>query len=306
MLSVLVCAFLAAPYRARYPLPNAVVPTGWGVNIHFTKPAPGEMEAIAKPFRWVRMDFVWDAIERSKGVYDFSAYDGLMASLDSHRLRPIFILDYGNGLYQKGSPRSEEAQNAFCDFVAASVAHFRHRGIVWEMWNEPNIQFWSPHPNVDEYISLARKVGITIRSKARDEWYIGPATSTFDWKFLARCFDAGLLRYWDAVSIHPYRPPEPESVTADWDRLRAMIARTAPKGRRVGMISGEWGYSDAWGGMSQARQGDYVVRQYLVNLLSGVDLSIWYDWKNDGPSPTDPEHHFGTSFADLTPKPAYS
>ena len=71
--------------------PNANSETfeqGLGVNIHFTDPQPGEMKMIAAAgFRWVRMDFKWDATERERGHYDFSAYDRLMQSLDQFKLR---------------------------------------------------------------------------------------------------------------------------------------------------------------------------------------------------------------------------
>ena len=37
-------------------------PTGFGVNIHFTESQPDEIKMIATAgFRWVRMDFKWDA-----------------------------------------------------------------------------------------------------------------------------------------------------------------------------------------------------------------------------------------------------
>jgi hypothetical protein len=36
-----------------------------------------------------------------------------------------------------------------------------------------------------------------------------------------------------------------------------------------------------------------------------VGLSIYYDWKDDGTSPTDAENHFGTTTNDGAPKPAY-
>ena len=43
----------------------------------------------------------------------------------------------------------------------------------------------------------------------------------------------------------------------------------------------------------------------MYNLLCGVPLSIWYDWKNDGTDPQEREHNFGTVMPDLTPKPSY-
>lgn len=115
MLAAVLCTvgLLAPPaqsYRQRYPLPDLTVPNGWGVNIHFTEPKPGEMEKItAAGFKWVRMDFFWHQIEREKGKYDFSGYDTLMANLQKHGICPLFILDYGNDLYEKGSPRTPAA-----------------------------------------------------------------------------------------------------------------------------------------------------------------------------------------------------
>src|ERR1051325_1192006 len=93
-----------------------------GVNIHFTDAQPGEIKMIAEAgFRWVRMDFKWDETEREQGVYDFSAYDRLLASLDQFQIRPLFILDYGNRLYADGGPpRTEAARQAFADWAAAA------------------------------------------------------------------------------------------------------------------------------------------------------------------------------------------
>lgn len=283
--------------------PPATVPAGWGVNIHFTDEQPGEVKKLAGPFRWVRMDFAWSSIEREKGKYDFSAYDRLVGALDRHKVRPYFILDYGNDLYQEGSPRTPESRAAFCRWVAAAMAHFKGRGIVWEMWNEPNIGFWKPAPNVDEYIALAKEVGKTIRRVAPGETYIGPATSTIDFPFLQRCLDAGLLQYWDAVSVHPYRQIEPESVVPEWIALRAAIDRAG--GAKIPMISGEWGYSELYENQDKIRQARYLLRQYLVNLSCGVPISIYYDWKDDGTDPKEPENHFGTVYPNLATKPAY-
>jgi hypothetical protein len=41
-------------------------------------------------------------------------------------------------------------------------------------------------------------------------------------------------------------------------------------------------------------------------MVYGIPLSIWYDWKNDGPDPDEWEHNFGTVTPDLDPKPAYA
>ncbi|MEJ5171414.1 MAG: cellulase family glycosylhydrolase, partial [Fimbriimonadales bacterium] len=302
----LLAAMALSDYRARFPLPDDVVPNGWGVNIHFTRPAPGEVEMIREAgFRWVRMDLFWHHIEKERGVYDFSDYDVLVESLEKNGIRPLFILDYGNDLYQKGSPSTPEARAAFCRFVEAAVKRYRGKGVLWEMWNEPNIFFWQPTPNVEHYTALALEVGETIRRVAPEEWYVGPATSGFDWSFLEACFRKGLLRYWDAVTVHPYRGVQPETVLPDWFRLRELIDRYAPAGKRIPMFSGEWGYSELYSGLNLELQSRWAPRQYLVNLAGGAPLSIWYDWKNDGTDPKEIEHHFGTVYHDLRRKPTY-
>src|SRR6185312_15918892 len=295
---------LQPSYRARFPMPDETVPSGLGVNIHFTEAPEREVRMIADAgFRWVRMDFAWNSIEREKGSYDFSHYDDLMASLSRHGIRPMFILDYGNDLYEQGAPRTAASRDAFCRFVAASVRHFEGRGIIWEMWNEPNGGFWKPRADVSQYIALAQQVGDTIRSTASQEYYVGPATSGFDWQFLKACFDSGLLDLFDAVTVHPYRDTAPDTVSADWLQLRALIA--GHSNRRLPMYAGEWGYSEKYRGLDAERQGWYIAREYLSDLAAGVPLTIYYDWKDDGSSPTDPEHHFGTVYQDLKPKPAY-
>lgn len=335
------CTAADSPSR----LPPATIPAGLGVNIHFTDPLVGELEMLGDGgFHFVRMDFTWEAIERKRGEYDFAAYDRLLKALDKHNIRAMLILDYGNRLYDGGqAPATEAGRAAFVKWVVASLTHFRNRGVVWEMWNEPNIFFWKPKPDVNAYAKLAVAVGKAIRGTPAiaGELYVGPASSTMDFKFLETCFQAGCLDYWDAVSVHPYRQDEPkggweaarkaekpefnragdpETVMADYEKLRSLIAKYAPAKKSLPVISGEWGYSagaqgrGGWRAYDADRQGKMLARQWLVNLSAGVPISIWYDWRDDGLNPNEPEHHFGTveynQHADrhpiFTPKPAYT
>src|SRR5229473_3227724 len=243
---------------------------GLGVNIHFTDPRPGEIKMIADAgFRWVRMDFVWEATENTRGRYDFSAYDRLLDSLQPFDLGALLILDYGNQLYDNGAPpRTENARRAFADWAGAAARHFAGRRVIWEVYNEPNNKmFWRPQPDVNEYVALALAVGRAFRAAAPNEKLIGPATG-IDFPFLEACFKAGLLDYWSAVSVHPYRQSGPEEAANDYCRLRELIARyrtgsghdvvSAPNlslsTNDIPIISGEWGYSSAWRNMDEAKQ----------------------------------------------------
>jgi len=312
--------------NANAALPEPVIPLGVGVNIHFVTGHEADLDRIkAAGFRFIRMDFGWAGIEREKGVYHWSEYEELLRNLEKRGLRALFILDYSNPLYEEtlvskdpvsgvertatGSPQHAESVAAFARWAAAAAAHFTHRNVVWEIWNEPNIEFWSPKPNVDQYIQLALTASSAIRVADPQAVVVGPASSGFPWEFLTAFFQSGVLTNLDAVSVHPYRSPSqsPETAATDYQRLRDLINNNAPAARRgkIPILSGEWGYSSCTKGVSLDSQAAFAARQQLVNLLEGVPISIWYDWKNDGPDPAENEHNFGTVYSDLSPKPAY-
>lgn len=277
------------------------------MNIHFTDAQPGELAMIAAAgFRWVRMDLTWEATEKEPGQYDFSAYDRLVAGLEAHGLRALFILDYGHPLHADPGDRhpytsrigTPEFRAAFARWAVTAVSRYQGRGYLWELWNEPNLEgFWKPRPNVDHYIELVRTTAHALREAGltgpRGEAIIGPASSTIDLRFIEACFRAGLLEFWDAVSVHPYRQQPPENVAEEYHRLRVLLHRHAPPRKEIPILSGEWGYSAAWAGHDRGSQARFLPRMLLTNLANDVALSIWYDWRDDGRDPKEPEHHFG-------------
>jgi hypothetical protein len=267
---------------------------------------------------------LWDATEPQRGHYDWKAYDELTANLERRGIRAIYILDYVNSAYEQtvdathpftheaqkhtSSPRHPESIAAFAHWAAAAAKHFHGHHIIWEIYNEPNGFFWKPKPDAKEYAALALATARAIREAEPSATVVAPALAGFEWPFFETLFQSGALQYLDAITVHPYRSPNmpPETAAADYKKLRELIRRYAPSGKKnMPVISGEWGYSTHTGGVSLETQAAYIVRQQLSNLLNGVPLSIWYDWKNDGQDPKENEHNFGTVTYDSQPKPAY-
>ena len=297
-----------------------------GVNIHFTTGHQKDLDMIAAAgFKFIRMDFVWHNIERSKGVYDWSEYDVLTSNLSKHGLRALYILDYSNQLYepeveskdpltgeaQRGvaAPCQPESVEAFAKWAAEAAERYKESNVVWEIWNEPNITFWRPVPDVNQYITLAYAVCRAIREADPEAVIIGPATSQVPLPFIESFLASGILEYLDAVSIHPYRDysMSPETAITDYEKVRDLIKRYTPSGNKdIPVISSEWGYASATKGIPPETQAAYIVRMQLANLFYGIPLSIWYDWKNDGNEPGNFEHNCGTVTSDLRPKPAYT
>jgi polysaccharide biosynthesis protein PslG len=297
-----------------------IVPNSFGLAIHFTHPRQGELEMIKNAgFRWARIGLYWHKTEVQKGVYDFSEYDNLLSHLKNNNIQPLMILAYGNPLYDNFmSSNSDEGRTAFTNWAIAAAKHFKNRGVIWEMYNEPDAGGWSPKPDVNDYLKLALSVGQAFQKNAPRESLIGPATSSSSvFPFYEACFKAGLLNYWDGLSVHPYRNGPPESVSDDYEKIQQLIHKYAPKGKSIPIISSEWGYpSSTWRPwrdviLDEDIQGKYLPRMFLSNLLNNIPLSIWYDWQNDGSDPNNPEHNFGITHnlfhkqAALEPKTAY-
>ncbi len=124
-------------------LPEALVPASLGVNGHFTTAADldAQVEKLAAiGFGFMRLDLLWSLVERSKGQYDFTDFEGIVTTLAALGIRPLFILDYNNALYDdthsppstETGPHTDAARQAFGRFAAAAAAKFRGKGVIWE------------------------------------------------------------------------------------------------------------------------------------------------------------------------------
>ncbi|HPJ98966.1 MAG TPA: cellulase family glycosylhydrolase [Candidatus Hydrogenedentes bacterium] len=300
------------PRPARHPLLEIEpVPSGVGVNIHFYAGNEHDLRMLEECGPGIiRMDISRAGAEKSPGAYDFSHYDRLVADMEARGIRILFIIDYGSPLYDDGlAPRSEGGRAAYARFCSALAAHFAGKPIIWELWNEPNLDFWKPEPNVEDYLAWCKVVVPAIREADPGACIVGPATSGFPWEFLQTCFENRYLDLVDGVSVHPYRGSfeGPETARRDYDRLAAMIDRykTAQSNTRdIPILSGEWGYTTT--NIPRDLQGVFLPRQWLSNLAHGIPISIWYDWHDDGQDPDEREHNFGTVTWDYQPKPAYT
>jgi hypothetical protein len=274
----------------------------FGVTIEFYRDADKQAEMMAAAgVSWVRIDLAWSTAEPEAGRYDFRTWDRFLDAFEPHGIRVLFILDYGNRLYEDGLPPSTPSgRAAFAAYAGAAARHFRGRA-AWEIWNEPNLpQFWAGTPDPAGYVALARAAAAEIRREDRRAWILGPSLGggTFDYAYLSATFNLGLLDIVDAVSVHPYGATNPEAAAAFYDEVRQRIARRAPD-RDIPVVVSEWGY--AVEGLGREKQAEYLLRALNTNRRSGIPLTIWYNWQE----PITPWHSFGLLDVHGRPKPAY-
>ena len=245
------------------------------------------------------------SMESQKGQYNFWTFDRLLEQMTEKDVHPLFILDYGNPLYGGGAVRTEESRAAFARFAAAAAARYKGMGVAWELWNEPNLEnVWPPKPNPYEYMQMVIEAATAMRLEDPDAYIIGPGVSTVDFPYLEACIKAGLLRYVNAVSIHPYRSENPESAQEEFARLTALIQKAQPEEKPVALVVSEWGYNSVALKNDEQAQARYLARTFLFNAYAGVYFTIWYDFRNDGPDSGNSENTFGLYRYDGSPKPA--
>jgi polysaccharide biosynthesis protein PslG len=289
-------------------LPETPIPQSFGVNTHIddgdvARHIP-ELQKIG--VGWIRQDLDWGDVEKHKGVYNFSSYDRLFNAFTDAHIRIMAIVDYDNPNYDRGlSPYTPQGREAFGRFAEAAAKRYADKKIVWEIYNEPNIETWRPKPDVEAYLLLAETLTAALKRGDPNAIVVGPALSgpwpsigqglLRNWKFhsyLKRVLESKVVHQWSAFTLHPYRDvyATPESAGKQLETIRELMQE---RGLTIPVIAGEWGYSTFSKGIDEDTQAAYAVRSLLWASMQHMPFSIWYDWQDDGTDVTNKEHRFG-------------
>ncbi len=296
---------LPAEERSREPDPAS--PVGVGLYL-YRFPANDQgyamMDRLAGLARnagvkWSREEFNWNRIEPERGRRDWSFYDRLVEIENSHGIEIYGLLCYWTGWTASYTPEGIEQ---YCDFVREAVTRYRDRIRHWEIWNEPNIFFWSGPREM--YAELLKAAYRTVKEANPDALVLGCSTSGIDRKFIRQVIDAGAP--FDVLTIHPYRGIlEDGRYILDLREVRADVM--LPDGTERPVWITEMGWPSQIGGTTERNQAALLARVYLGAFASRAGESVsWYDFREDGPNPFYNEHHFGIVRHDRPdPKPAY-
>ena len=299
--------------QAEAPPPeSSAFPPRLGVNIHLLHDDHALDLAHAAGFEFVRMDMLWANVER-RGRFRFFPYDRLLRALEARGMGVLWILDYGHPDHGGSTPRMPEDVAAFGRFAEAVAEHFKGRNVQYEIWNEPNTsQFWKPSPNASEYAILLKEAVAAIRRADPSAKVSSGGLSRFDAAFLSGAVDPSLAAGLTAIGVHPYPKTGPETIAPAIENLREWVARSL--GQDTEIWDTEWGYSSAnapeeapSNGHTEEgrrRQASLSVREILTVWTVGLPLAVWYDLRDDGPDPANPEHNYGLLDSSGNEKPA--
>lgn len=305
--------------------PSAVAPDSFGVCTGTTTDTlvDADYQKMQEAgVRYIRADLSWVAVEKQLGVYDWSKFDTITAKAAQYGLKINWILCYTNTNTWNGTPlypgeteihriQTEAARQGFARYAAAAVARYDAPGVIWEVWNEPNGDFWvgsSP----DEYMALVNIAVPAIRSARPSCKVVSGGALILDWpqtiSWFNRCFQLGLLTKVDGLGVHIYgdvnQSKYPERVSGEIANLRRMITSYGGPAD-FPILNTEYGVRPAeytgTAAEQELQKAQNLVRGHLECLLNKLCLNIWYEWRRPGANSS-----FAWVNPDLTPRTSYT
>jgi hypothetical protein len=297
----------------------------YGINVH--APAGPQLNAQLDRVErggigWVRIDFIWAAVETRRGVYDWRLYDALVAAAQQRGLSVLAIVAYTpqwatDGPEMSGVPREANDWRTFCTKAAQ---RYRGRIAAWEIWNEPNLEkFWAG-TRQQWWETVLIPGADAIHAADSNALVAGPALAHIgsrDWHhwLLATLQTAGDRI--DVVTHHLYDTDGPRDVTTKLDgstqfgsnpglwnlvapSVREVLKAANARDKPFWLTETGWESDD----VGEARQADHY-RGFLDDWLAGgsrdwVKKVFFYELQ-DGP-----DFSWGVLRPDGSPKPVYA
>ncbi len=257
----------------------------------------------------------WEWVERKRGEYAVvPELDDYVNSLVENGVHIEIQLLYGNPLYtspagrlpqsitpESGSfhnpdrslysvfwpPKTPEQIEAFTKYVAWMVNHFRGRVQYYEIWNEPNIDYWNPHPDAEEYGRLFKASAKVIHATDSNAKTVFGGLAGAHQDFAKRALDAcDCASSIDVFAYHNYpdygHNLNPEALGKDGDTnqsskpLRDMV-RSYP-GIHRDLVFWDDEFNDGiptWTDSDESVQAKYIPRGLLTDKATGVRTFVW-------------------------------
>lgn len=191
---------------------------------------------------------VYDENSAGEPVYNFSYVDQIYDGLLENGIRPFIELSFmprklaanlnPHPFWYKQLPSSPKDPKKWSALIQAFTKHLIDRygkGEVeqwyFEVWNEPNIDFWNGEPKQETYFALYDETAKAVKSVDPQLRVGGPATAQAAWvdKFIAHCTENKIP--FDFVSTHVYGNEASQDVFGRAESItrRDMVARAAAK-----------------------------------------------------------------------------
>ncbi|MFJ3487556.1 hypothetical protein ACIPL1_29655 [Pseudomonas sp. NPDC090202] len=262
----------------------------------------------------VRDDAFWSTAEPSPNqLRIIPQWRAWLSTAGALNLSPVVILGYGTSFNGNAKPRKPEVKIPYLKYVDYITRQLGNPVQFYEVWNEWDIEGPKDPRLSNDYVALVRDAAPIIRKNNPQARVLAGAVTSAGIKggFVERMLAAGVLKYADGISLHPYVHCEgrdhntPENWIGWMRDVNQQISAKAGKPVPLYLTEMGWPSHDGKCGISEVRQSAYLARAYfLARTVPNIKGMWWYDLINDGPARNDQEHNFGLLNADLSAKPA--
>ncbi len=233
-------------------------------------------------FSWVRERLSWNEVEAQRGTYNWGKYESSISALSRNGIN-VYDVFHSVPPWSRADGDTKAAPDDLRDiyrFAAALQGQFKGRVQAYEVWNEPDISFFSHPASECAAFQKAAYLGFMHAAKAtpgeKPPLVLSPSMAGGVSPFSTHLLENGVANYFDIWNYHIYA--DTSDYAGRTAGFRAMLAKygvTAPHwiteaGDRV---SGPEGVLTP---QSRRHQAEFVSRAFPTALANGAARHFWF------------------------------
>ena len=259
----------------------------FGMHVGFVDPGTPWPAIPFGTWRLWDANVTWKDLEPSKGVWDFSRLDSLVAQGQEHKVDMILPLALTPQWSHPASrmrrrltrPVLQRRRSTFrirIDYVAAVTARSKGRVAYYEMWNEMNVAgTWTGTP-AQIVVSKRRLTRPSRVSIPNAKFIAANLTCSNGLPLLKQLLDLGYANSADIIGYHLYVTP----VSRRPSHRCTPISLLSQHGVNKPIWNTETGWLTGSTFSSEDQAAAVAVRALLVGRSSGMERFLWYEWDN--------------------------
>lgn len=269
---------------------------------------------------FVRMDFYWNDIEPSRGVFDFKKYDTIVEILVKHHIGILAILHYSADWAAPAWNNPPDDFDVFAGYCRQVVSRYKKCIRYWEVWNEPDSStYWVPQDGMKAYVELLKRASTAIKAEDATARVVMGGLTNQGYFALKNMYRLGAAPYFDIVNIHPFTNPlgfdALGRVRSLHRQIRRLMAEYGDAHKRIWFTelgcpgtNNTGAHATWWEGTAPTEeQQACFVRQVYTELLflENVDKIFWAYFRDNKDHFKDAVDYFGLVRWDGSRKPAF-
>lgn len=250
----------------------------------------------------LRANFRWRDMERKPGLWDLSVQEKLLKSYGKYHIEVLPILSNPPAWARRDRPNSTPDFTAWREYTGRMFRHFRGRIRFWEIWNEPDLRGFAEFGPVD-YVQLQKIAREEQRRLSPESRLLtGGFTTMLPHKGIKKGFQEYVLKhagdYFDIHAFHGHC-----GYQRYLEQIRRLLAERAGLGVTAPWYANETAVSSI--GIGEQGQAETLARKLLFSWSEGAIGYNWYNLRNNGTDPANPEYNYGLVTEEFYPRAAY-